>query len=339
MRAHEQKLSAAHGFSLVELMIAMVLASLVGMAAYTVFSSSSRSSMAQEDVSEAQQNVRVAMDVLAKDIRSAGFGLPDPPFSLSIGGVSHSSPIAIVNSSSGPDTITLLGGSEERFWLDADQDCSNTDADFTNDCNLPDVADPTTAHAQGATTINITGDGAAALDDFFDGASFDTDRAYISINGIYYTTVTGITRVGMYATLPLSTPLDRAYRDGTPVFIIKAVRYTINTSLTGCSTANPCLTRHDLAETNEVLAQNIEDIQFAYSLQGSSSFANNASMNDVDIVAVRANILGRTRRLDLSGGTVSARQALEDRAAGAADAYRRRLLTSVVKVRNPRAGS
>jgi len=339
MRVRAQRKSAAQGFTLVELIVAMLLATLVGMAAYAVFSSSSRSSLVQEDITETQQNVRAAMDLLARDARSAGFGLPDPPFSLSIGGENHSSPVAIVNSSTGPDTITLLGGGDERFWLDQDGDCNNDDTDPNNDCNLPDASDPTTSHAQGDMTLNITAEDANALDDFFDGSSFDTNRAFISLNGIYYTTISGVTRSSNKATLTLINPLDRAYLDGTPVFIIKAIRYTINTSLSGCSNETPCLARQDMAENNEVLAQNIEDIQFAFSLQGSSSFTNNASSSDVDITAVRVNILSRTRRSEQGDGLVAARPALEDRAAGSVDAYRRRLLSSIIKLRNPRAGS
>jgi len=339
MRVHVQKLSVAHGFTLIELVVAMLLASLVGMAAYTVFSSSSRSSLVQEEITESQQNIRAAMNLLARDVRSAGFGLPDPPFSLSIGGVTHQAPVAIANSSTGPDTITLLGGGDERFWLDSDGNCDDGDLDPTNDCNLPDAVDPNQGHAQGATTLNIVAEDDGALDDFFDSSTFDSNRAFISLNGIYYTTISGLTRTTNRATLNLTEPLNRAYLDGTPVFIIKAVRYSINTSLSGCSTANPCLARQDLAENNEVVAQNIEDIQFAFNLDGSSSFTNNVSSSDVDITAVRASILARTRHPEHGASFVSARPALEDRAAGAADAYHRRLLTSIIKLRNPRAGS
>jgi hypothetical protein len=321
-------------------MIVGVLSSLVGMAAYTVFNSSSHSSLVQEEITESQQNVRASMNLLSKDIRAAGFGLPEPPFSLSIGGENHTAPVAITNSAIGPDTITLLGGSEERFWLDFDSDCSNTDSDPANDCILPDDDDPNTSHPQGAMTLNITAEDGDALDDFFDSSTFDSNRAFISLNGIYYTTISGLTRTGARATITLNNPLNRPYVDGTPVFIIKAIRYSINTSLSGCSNENPCLTRYDLAESNEVLAQNIEDIQFAFNLDGSSTFTNNASSSDVDITAVRVNILGRTLHAVPGAGYTGERPALEDRAAaGAADAYRRRLLTSIVKLRNPRAGS
>ena len=345
------------GFSLVELLIAMVIASVVGIAGISIFSSSNWSYKTQEDITEAQQNVRVAADRLAKDIRMAGYGLPDPPFSITIDGQTFTSPITVINSSTGFDTITILGGEEEEIWLDVDADCSNTDADTTNNCNLPDVIDPNTSHASGSVTINITGNDSAVIDKLFDaGGAFDIDRRYISIGGTYFVTLSNATRTGMRATLTATNGLDRAYRDGTPVYIIRAVRYTINTALTGCSSDNPCLTRQDLATNNQVLAENIEDIQFAYGIDvsprdgkmddtadGTAGYAStdfrNAPTDNSSIVAVRATVVGMTRNQDMRGQTGFRRPATEDRAEGVSDGYRRRTLTKIIKVRNPRSGA
>lgn len=61
------------GFTLVELMIAMAVGGIVMAAVMTAFMSQHRSYLAQDDVVEMQQNVRVAMDMLVRDIRSAGY--------------------------------------------------------------------------------------------------------------------------------------------------------------------------------------------------------------------------------------------------------------------------
>ncbi len=61
------------GFTLVELMIAMVAGALVLGAVMTSFLSQHRNYLAQDDVVEMQQNGRVAMDMLTRDIRMAGF--------------------------------------------------------------------------------------------------------------------------------------------------------------------------------------------------------------------------------------------------------------------------
>src|SRR3972149_1088272 len=133
------------GFSLVELLISMAIASIVGMAGYVIFSSSNWSYKVQEDVSEAQQNVRVAMERLAGDVRTAGFGLPDPPFSLTFTGLSTTfvgqsgnsitltSPITVSNSAAVPDTITILGIGYEAGVLE--NDANDDGIEDNNSCN------------------------------------------------------------------------------------------------------------------------------------------------------------------------------------------------------------
>lgn len=61
------------GFTLVELMIAMVLGAIVAAAVLTSFVSQNRSYLAQDDMVEMQQNGRSALDMLTRDLRSAGF--------------------------------------------------------------------------------------------------------------------------------------------------------------------------------------------------------------------------------------------------------------------------
>lgn len=61
------------GFTLVELMIAMAAGALVLGAVMTSFLSQHRNYLAQDDVVEMQQNGRVAIDMLTRDIRMAGF--------------------------------------------------------------------------------------------------------------------------------------------------------------------------------------------------------------------------------------------------------------------------
>lgn len=326
MRAQIFKMPAGErGFSLPELLIALLLASLVGMAAYTVFVSSSRSTVGQEDVTEAQQNVRIAMERLAKDIRVAGFGLPDPPLpSFDFGGGNvFSAPVTITNSSSSADTITLLGIGLQAGTLDEGG---------ATDCN-------------DAGKSKICLDSAASVDVFKTSGNFNTSRRYISLDGVRFFTLNStqsdIIDDSTTRKLALGDPatLDRTYPDGTPVFIIQAVRYTRNTALDGCTAGNPCLTREALSWDNQVVAQNIEDLQVAFSRRGSASFASGSSNAD-DINAVRVSLVGRSRRQVTAGAGGSRRPELEDRpAAASADNYRRRVLTSVVKVRNPRAGS
>jgi len=67
-RLREQK-----GFTLVELMIAMLVGGVVMAAVMTSFLSQHETYLAQDEVVEMQQNARVAMDMLSRDIRTIGY--------------------------------------------------------------------------------------------------------------------------------------------------------------------------------------------------------------------------------------------------------------------------
>jgi prepilin-type N-terminal cleavage/methylation domain-containing protein len=83
-----EKTTTAHvfkekkGFSLIELLVAMVIMSVVSLAIYSVFSVSSRTYTTQGVTADVQQSVRAAMEVMLQDIRSAGL---DPTSSGNFG--------------------------------------------------------------------------------------------------------------------------------------------------------------------------------------------------------------------------------------------------------------
>jgi len=61
------------GFTLIELMIAMTVGGIVMAAVMTSFFSQHETYLAQDEVVEMQQNARIAMDMLARDIRTIGY--------------------------------------------------------------------------------------------------------------------------------------------------------------------------------------------------------------------------------------------------------------------------
>ena len=61
------------GFSLVEVLIAMAISSIVIAGTYEIFYSQQRSYLAQNRVVEMQQNLRAGLYLMVKDIRSAGY--------------------------------------------------------------------------------------------------------------------------------------------------------------------------------------------------------------------------------------------------------------------------
>src|SRR5512136_2665399 len=89
MRQHER------GFSLVELMIAMTVTLIVSGAIYGLLTSGSNAFRREPELADRQQNIRIAMDLLTRDVFNAGSALPtfsqvftltDPPGGACAGG-------------------------------------------------------------------------------------------------------------------------------------------------------------------------------------------------------------------------------------------------------------
>jgi len=97
------------GLTLVELMVALVLAFIVIGAVYRTFTSQQRTYSIQDQVAEAQQNARVAVNILMRDLRMAGYGKPKGD--VQIGGETYSHNIDVQRGANeeDPDTIILVG--------------------------------------------------------------------------------------------------------------------------------------------------------------------------------------------------------------------------------------
>jgi len=77
------RLRNRQGFTLVELMIALAVGGIVMAAVMTSFLAQHETYLAQDEVVEMQQNARIAMDMLSRDIRSIGFD-PDKQWGAGI---------------------------------------------------------------------------------------------------------------------------------------------------------------------------------------------------------------------------------------------------------------
>jgi len=93
-----------HGFTLIELLISLVLTLIVLGGVYQLYTSQTKAYNVQNQVAEMQQNVRIAMDVITRSIRSAGY---DPTESDKFGFTNA----AFAESNNGgiavPDAITI----------------------------------------------------------------------------------------------------------------------------------------------------------------------------------------------------------------------------------------
>lgn len=159
------------GFSLIELMIALALSGIIIGAIYNLYLKQSKSYVIQDQVAEMQQNGRVAIDMIVRDIRMAGFR-GNPP------NAGVTTPISPTNSSTAPDSITIQYDDGSGSVTTVTYDISGTDlrrntqplaeniedlqlayifADGDED-NLPDDGDSDTTNDSGdirAVRINI----------------------------------------------------------------------------------------------------------------------------------------------------------------------------------------
>jgi type II secretory pathway pseudopilin PulG len=97
------------GLTLIELMVALAICFIVIGAVYRAFTSQQRTYTIQDQVAEAQQNARVAMNILMRDLRMAGHGKPEG--NVVIAGETYNYNIHIEKGADeeDPDTIILVG--------------------------------------------------------------------------------------------------------------------------------------------------------------------------------------------------------------------------------------
>jgi prepilin-type N-terminal cleavage/methylation domain-containing protein len=97
------------GLTLVELMVAMAISFIVVGAVYRTFTSQQRTYTIQDQVAEAQQSARVAMNILMRDLRMAGYGKPAGDVVIEGETYSHSIHVDRGAAHEDSDAITLVG--------------------------------------------------------------------------------------------------------------------------------------------------------------------------------------------------------------------------------------
>jgi prepilin-type N-terminal cleavage/methylation domain-containing protein len=97
------------GLTLVELMVALAIAFIVIGVVYQAFTSQQRTYTIQDQVAEAQQNARVAMNILMRDLRMAGHGKPEGIVKIRGDEYSHSIEVATDPDNEDSNIITLVG--------------------------------------------------------------------------------------------------------------------------------------------------------------------------------------------------------------------------------------
>ena len=108
------------GFSLIEVMSALVILAIALTAVFATFISQQKSFTTQNRVAELQQNLRQAVEYMSRDIRMAGYGIPDNvvvPGTATPAGITSVKSLYAVDNTTGPDQIYIL----YMFDMDANQ--------------------------------------------------------------------------------------------------------------------------------------------------------------------------------------------------------------------------
>lgn len=342
-------LDTPRGFTLVEVMIAVVIGFLLIAAASATYISQNRSYVAQESTSEVNTQSRIAHDIIADAVRRAGFGVP---WDLSTNQVNGTQDIieTSVDSTAGTDAITIVSGRLiGQLWpVGVGPSSGALCPPSPNQYEIP---------------MSNTYDIQYAGND----RPNTTDMRWMSIDGIEVVEAVLVSNPGnsvtFTRTLTRAYPMTDETGDGTcdtgrPVYLIEDTTFCVdgnnvlrrirrNAVLPGCT---PSLTSDDQA-----IAENIQDLQFAYAVDANvplgiiddldgdnmlsgGDFVDGAAVaDDTDIRAVRINILAMSDKPDITyQGLGSPPLAIENRVYGAvaADNFKRRWWQSIVKMRN-----
>lgn len=314
----------AKGFTLLELLIATAISIIVSAAGYTFFTNSFNFSVVHSRNLEMQRETRIAIDLMSREIRNAGFGVRNPLASNEVHPAATAYSIMTADNNRDPDPsgvasqldrIALWGGFQQIGTLT---------------CAIPPCANPVAT--EGATQILVQP--AAGINP----TSPTVAGATITLEGFYVGTVASVTGPngnGAY-TLNLGSALNRDYSQNNSVVRLQQIIYYVAVP---AGEAEPVLFRSDNGVfPGERVASGIEDLQFAYLLNNGTAVQDPGAVAVTAIPAIRAvriGMLARAQSPDPQVNSVSTRPALEDHAAGAAaDAFHRRLIQKVAEVRN-----
>ena len=300
------------GFTLVEILIVIAILGVIMGVVYSVYLTHQKSAYTQEEVVEVQQNLRIAMESITKDIRMAGMLVPSttPPIaaastdSIFLNMASARGVYAMIDET--PDMSAVAGIADKvAFKVKSSGDVDVFKENRGNpvrlirpiDCTQPISATFSIYTSNGGTTRSMTLQKPAL---FASGDSIKrgdmiamTETGAPDPNTVKYSVVNGGTVVNSVTCPQNQKCLVR---------------------IANCTDADAtCYTNG----TSNIIAGNISNLQFSYMLNDSSETDTPTDLGAIR--AVRVTITGQTSSTSLLSGGPKTRQ-----------------LTSVMKIRNRR---
>jgi type IV pilus assembly protein PilW len=298
-------------------MSALVILAIAMTAVFATFISQQKSFTVQNRVAEMQQNLRQAVEYMSRDIRLAGYGIPDNvavPGTANPAGITSIRSLFAIDNTTGPDHIYIL----YMFDMDSNQPPAVNTAAMTGTGSI-NVDNTAGFLPTGGELVLIT-----------DGTTAD----------LYQTTLAGggLLTFGAGA---YNTGHTKLYGVGPPPSTVskaRFVRYFIDNTT---DPAHPTLMvdRSIPGQGAQPLADDIEDMQLEYGIDTSapadgivdSWSASPATLSQIR--QVRLQFIARTRLPET--GWSETRSLIGNRTdAGTPDGYRRRTYDIVIDVRN-----
>jgi prepilin-type N-terminal cleavage/methylation domain-containing protein len=254
------------GVTLIELLVVLVISAILVAALYRTFIGQQKTYTVQEQVIDTQQNARVAMNKMIREIRQVGFGR--------VATVTT----ALNPNSPGPGALTIAMASGSTTLIEV---LASNQIKVTNG----------TIFSSGL--LSIDGVESHALDVAHPPVKGGDNNYTVTLN-------------------PGETILN-SYSPNTPVYGIGTVSYQYDPlTLT--------ITRDD-GSGPQVLADNIESLQFTYYTSSTDEVGTGSPSDWRSIQRIRV--------------TVTARTSMSDPDYKGGDGFRRRQITSYIKIRNP----
>lgn len=244
------------GYTLVEVLVGITIAVIVSAAALAALTGSNRAARVNDRTAQTQQNARLAMELLSRDIKMAGYGMAGPVGSCTAAIMPNDNNVA--GPDTGPDSISLA--------------IPTSITTLSNSLTAP---------------FGMVGNPVRVASSL----GFATN-ALISIGGVTSATISTVSSNDIALTSVVGAPA--AFPVSTPVYLLQCVTYQVmvasgaNTTAI-CGTNVPCLARGISAplvggriDCNGIggatacvaIADGIEDMQLAYGCDGCNIAVN-----------------------------------------------------------------
>jgi len=325
MNTKNQKTLTNQGFTLVELMVAMAISLVVMGAIFLTFKSQQDSYIIQDQLTATQQNLRAAMYMLTRDIQMAGYytNFDGNQYTMDwddLDGDTEPIRPLIFGQNNVPGGSGVKNNTDEIVIVKA-----------SSISNVGSLGDNDSAAGNTITLIDLgVGGGANEIDLNDSGKRFGV----MVKQGLGMAEFFEITQGsgGPPFSTTVGSSFTETYGKGDLIYKVDVIIYRIDEDAT-----NPSLRKRNLGSDSgyRVVAENIDNLQFRYLLNdGTRVDADDINFNPSNVRAVEISLLARTANTN-RGYTDNNTYLMGGANVGPiGDAYRRKLLCSIVKTRN-----